>query len=309
MKILITGASGGLGASVLSHLHALLPPTSTLIASSSRPSNRPFFTARGIAFRHADYSDPSTLIAAFASIDKLLFVSSNTFDNALRTNQHRNVIEAAKVAGVGHVYYTSLAFGGYGDHSQMSVMAAHLATEAMLRASGLRFTSVREGPYAEAFPLFLDWYPETSAVQLPGDGPMAFVSRLELGEGTARLMLSGAYDEQEMVVLSGPRTLTLREVVEIIMTETGKAISMEIVDAGNAYVRMKAEGDIGGKPESFFQTRVSWYEGIVKGDGGTVSRTLKDLLGREPRDGGDVIRELLRESEGEYTWHQNYMKV
>ncbi|MCJ1402934.1 hypothetical protein MMC11_006155 [Xylographa trunciseda] len=309
MQILITGATGGLGAAVLSNLHALLPPTSTLIASSSRPATGPSFTARGISFRHADYSDPATLRAAFTSIDKLLFVSSSTFDNDLRTIQHRNVIEAAKAAGVGHVYYTSLAFGGYTDSSQMSVMAAHLATEAMLRASGLRFTSVREGTYAEAFPLFLDWYPETEVVQLPADGPMAFVSREELGEATAKLMFSGQFDGQEVVLLTGPRTLTLREVTEIVAEETGRPVRMEIVEGGEDYVRRKAEGDVGRKPELFFRSRITWYEGIEKGDGGTVSGTLKEVLGREPTDGGEVIRGLLRESKGQYTWHQNYMPV
>ncbi|MCJ1383384.1 hypothetical protein MMC17_006497 [Xylographa soralifera] len=309
MQILITGATGGLGASVLSHLHSVLPPTSTLIASSSRPSTAPSFIARGIKFRHADYSDPATLRAAFTSIGKLLFVSSNTFDNALRTTQHRNVIEAAKAAGVGHIYYTSLAFGGHTDTSQINVMAAHLATEAMLRTSGLRFTSVREGVYAEAFPLFLDWYPGTEVVQLPGDGPMAFASRAELGEATANLMLSGEFDGQEVVLLSGPWALTLSEVAKIVAEETGRPLRVEIVEGGEEYVRRKVEGDVGRKSEFFFRSRVSWYEGIEKGDAGTMSGTLREVLGREPRDGGDVIRGLLRESKGEYTWHQNYKKA
>ena len=188
-------------------------------------------------------------------------------------------------------------------------MAAHLATEAMLRTSGLRFTSVREGPYAEAFPLFLDWYPGTEVVQLPGNGPMAFASRPELGEGTAMLMLSGTLDSQEVVLLSGPRALTLSEVTKIVAEETGRPLRMEIVEGGEEYVRRKAEGDVGQKSELFFRTRLSWYEGIAKGDGATVSGTLKEVLGREPRDPAEVIRGLLRESKGEYVWHQNYMKA
>ncbi|MCJ1393766.1 hypothetical protein MMC18_006642 [Xylographa bjoerkii] len=231
VQILITGATGGLGASVLSHLHVLLPPASTIIASSSRLSTGPSFTARGIPFRHADYSDPATLRDA---------LTSNTFDNALRTTQHRHVIEAAKAAGIRHVFYTPLAFGGYTDSSQISVMAAHLTTEALLRASGRRFTSVREGVYAHADPLFPNWYPGTEVVQ---------------GEGTAKLMLSGKFDAQEVVLLSGPRTLTLREVVQIVEEETGRPFRMEIVEGGEEYVRRKAEGDVGGKPESFFRGR------------------------------------------------------
>ena len=188
-------------------------------------------------------------------------------------------------------------------------MAAHLATEVMLRTSGLRFTSVREGPYAEAFALFLDWYPGTEVVQLPADGSIAFASRMELGEGTANLMLTGKFDEQEMVLLSGPRALTLSEVTTIVAEETGRPLRMEIVEGGEEYVRRKAEGDVGLKSEVFFRSRLSWYEGLEKGDGTMVSGTLKEALGREPRDGGEVIQGLLRERKREYTWHQNYMKA
>jgi uncharacterized protein YbjT (DUF2867 family) len=302
-QYLITGATGGLGGIILSHLLAKLP-SSGVIASSSRPGAESQFTSKGILFRHADYDSPETLLKAFRGVDKLFFVSSNTYDNEKRTIQHRNVVEAAKAAGVGHVYYSSLAYGGYGSDSKIAVQAAHLDTEELLRDSGISFTSVREGVYADAFPLFIDWYPDTTEILLPADGPVALASREELGEATANLMMSGEYDDKEIVLLSGPVAYTMSQVVDIVNETTGRNLAVRRVSP-EEYLSAKGN-DIGGKPMAFFRSRISWYEGIEKGDGATTSQTLASLLGREPLTGKQAIEALLKEAGGNYTWHQNY---
>lgn len=102
LKYLITGATGGLGGGVLQQIskHA---PKSDYAASSSRLEAANQFESSGIQFRHADYKDRASLEKAFVGVKKLLFVSANTYDTEARNQQHRNVIEAAKLAGVGHV--------------------------------------------------------------------------------------------------------------------------------------------------------------------------------------------------------------
>ncbi|KRL73772.1 hypothetical protein FC09_GL000556 [Lactobacillus delbrueckii subsp. indicus DSM 15996] len=42
-----------------------------------------------------------------AGVDKLLFISSLPGGAVTRADQHKNVVEAAKNAGVGYVAYTS----------------------------------------------------------------------------------------------------------------------------------------------------------------------------------------------------------
>ena len=102
LKYLITGATGGLGGGILQQIskHA---PKSDYAASSSRLEAANQFESSGIQFRHADYKDRASLEKAFVGVKKLLFVSANTYDTEARNQQHRNVIEAAKLAGVGHV--------------------------------------------------------------------------------------------------------------------------------------------------------------------------------------------------------------
>lgn len=84
-------------------------------------------------FRVADYNDPSTLESAFEGVGELLFMSSSERDNAKRNFEHNNVIEAAKKARVGRVWYVSLAFGGWGDGSAIGFQQAHYETEDRLK--------------------------------------------------------------------------------------------------------------------------------------------------------------------------------
>lgn len=109
LKYLITGATGGLGAQVLSYLIATLP-ASDYAAASSQESNRRRFEEQGVSFRVVNYDDPHTLEAAFKDVENLLFVSTNTFDVQRRARQHRNFVDAARTMGVKHV--CSFGFGG-----------------------------------------------------------------------------------------------------------------------------------------------------------------------------------------------------
>ena len=101
LKYLITGATGGLGAGVLSYLIENVP-ASEYAAASSKEENRKQFEDRGIAFRVVSYDDPQTLETAFKDVENLFFVSTNTFDNEKRRKQHENFVEAAKKMNVKH---------------------------------------------------------------------------------------------------------------------------------------------------------------------------------------------------------------
>lgn len=102
LKYLVTGATGGLGAKILSHLAANVPASEYAAASSSE-ANRKRFEDRGIAFRVVNYDDPQGMESAFQDVENLLFVSTNTFDNEKRRKQHQSFVDVAKKAKVQHV--------------------------------------------------------------------------------------------------------------------------------------------------------------------------------------------------------------
>lgn len=178
----------------------------------------------------------------------------------------------------------------------------------MLRESGLHFTSIREAIYAEAFPVFLDWWPDTRRVALPADGPITLAARDELGEGTARLMVTGKYDSRELVLLSGPEAVTWGEVARVIAESTGREIEFEVVGT-ERHVREKVADDPAGKGEAFFRMRATWFEDMRLGNTGKVSGLLEEMLGRRPEGGLETVRRVLRETDGRFEWHQNLKKA
>ncbi|KAJ5652473.1 hypothetical protein N7507_009899 [Penicillium longicatenatum] len=304
LKYLITGGTGGLGAHVLSYLSANVP-ASEYAASSSNEASRSQYEDRGIAFRVLNYDHPKILESALQDVENLFFVSSNTHDPQWRIRQHQNVVDAAKTVGVQHIWYTSLSFGGLESNSKANLMEGHLMTEEMLRKSGLNFTSIREGPYADAFPVWMGWYPNTSTVYLPSDGPMALTLQSELGEATARLLMRGGKDyNKKIVVLTAQKTLTFAGVVDVINRTTGRQVQVELVSP-DEFVRLKTADDVGGKPEAFFRFVLSWYEAISSGDASFTHHLMAELLGREPTPADEAIRGLLIE-DSDYEWHQNY---
>jgi uncharacterized protein YbjT (DUF2867 family) len=132
--ILLTGTTGGLGTTILHHLlhtHNLDP--ASIIASSRSPSNRSKYESQGVQVRELDFARPETLGPALEGVGLLLFVSSSERDTSKRNREHGNVIDAAVRAGVKAVWYVSLAFGGWGNESEVTFMEAHLWTEERLR--------------------------------------------------------------------------------------------------------------------------------------------------------------------------------
>src|SRR5690606_37280865 len=106
------------------------------------PEKAADIAARGIEVRHCDYDRPETLAAALQGIEKLLLISGSEVGK--RVPQHRAVIDAAKLAGVKLIAYTSILRA---DESPLMLAREHRETEQALRESGVPFVLLRNGWY------------------------------------------------------------------------------------------------------------------------------------------------------------------
>ena len=108
-----------------------------------------------------------------------------------------------------------------------------------------------------------------------------------------------------IALLTGPKAFTFADVVTAINRASNRDVALHRVSS-EEYVTKNAMGDEGGKPTAFFEAWKGLFEGVAKGEAETVDPLMEELLGRRPKDGVQVVEELLR-NDHEYTWHQNYM--
>ena len=170
MTILVTGATGQLGRLVVDSLRRRAP-SAPLAVSVRDPGKASDLAAAGIDVRHGDFDTPDTLARAFADIDTLLIVSGDAPVEA-RIRQHRAAVDAARAAGVGRVVYTS--FVDPRPDSPFPFAAIHADTESYLKASGLAYTVLRNGVYADNLLGFIGRAVESGTLAAPaGDGKRA----------------------------------------------------------------------------------------------------------------------------------------
>ncbi|KDQ57110.1 hypothetical protein JAAARDRAFT_58591 [Jaapia argillacea MUCL 33604] len=289
----LTGATGGLGSQVLKYLLRLVPPSEIAVSLHNPAGASPLISTSGVELRHGDFTNPETLDEAFKGAEKLLIVSYPSIAHELRVKSHINAIDAARRVGVKHIYYTSLAFG---DGSVTAVMKAHLDTEAYLKQSGLTYTIIREGIYSESYPLYFGFFnpgQQNNVVNVPGDGAISWVSREDLGEGTARLMALGGYENQTLL-LSGSHqnTLTLQEVATTISDMLSRPITLQIVSVDEYITSNRSDNSPRGS-EEFLRAWATTYEGLKRGEVARVDPLIEQLLGRPLKPFETTLRETL----------------
>ncbi|WP_010139762.1 NmrA family NAD(P)-binding protein [Oceanicola sp. S124] len=217
-KILVTGASGQLGALVVESLLARTA-AADIVALVRREEAAVPLRAKGVEVRFGDYEDPAALAAAVKGIDRVLLISGSEVGKD-RAAQHAAVIEAAKAEGIELIAYTSILRA---DVSPLWLARDHLATERLLADSGLPVALLRNGWYTENLTAGLAPALEHGAlVGASGAGRYSAAARADYAEAAAVVLLS---DSPEGVYeLAGGESFSMAEFAAEVSTVTGKEI-------------------------------------------------------------------------------------
>lgn len=188
--IAVTAATGHLGHLVVDSLLERGVAPEGIVAAVRTPAKAADLAERGVVVREADYSRPETLAPAFDGVDVLLLVSGSEVGQ--RVQQHANVVEAAKAAGVRHLVYTSVS---QATTSTLVLAPEHKATEELIEASGLTATILRNGWYTENYLGTVEQARETGVVLgSVGDGLVASASRKDYAEAAAVVLVAADAD-------------------------------------------------------------------------------------------------------------------
>lgn len=282
--ILITGATGKLGSSVVAQL---LKESSKdkFVVTSSTTDGLQKLKAQGLQARLADFYNIDSLNEAFKGIDKVLLVSTMDSD---RFEQHKNAINAARNQGVKHIIYTGLAIKDIQTSGVKDLMISHFQTEDYIKSSGLTYTILRNTMYADALTQILGPNVLAEGIHLPGgNGKVPYALRKEMGEATANLLLQDGH-ENKTYEITGSQSYGYAEVAAALCKVTGKAVEYNDISEEDFQSALKKLG--------FTDFAVYLHSGTIydiKSQQYEIeSKTLEGLLGRPAASLEDFIKEL-----------------
>ena len=189
MRVAVTAASGQLGSEIVRELVALGDGTE-VVGLARTPKNAEHL---GVEIRPGDYNERGVLEQSLQDVDTVLLVSGMDAPEK-RIDQHRNVIEAAKSAGVTKIVYTSVQ-GAEEATAFSPIIQSNRQTELNVRRSGLAWVIGRNGIYIEPDVEYIDAYKEAGGIaNCAGDGRYGYTTRSELAYAYARMLTEDAHN-------------------------------------------------------------------------------------------------------------------
>jgi len=283
MRILVTGATGHLGAKVVEALLGSVP-TDQVAVTVRHVEKAEHFRARGVEVRHGDFDDADSLGRAFRGVQRLLLISTDG-DNATRLRQHRTAVAEAARAGVEFIAYTSLTRA---DASPMALGQVHRETEAAVRATKIPYCFLRN-----------NWYLENEAgtiqgaaagapvVTAAGDGKIGWVLRDDLAVATAAV-LAGPGHENTVYELCGPPR-TYADLAAVIGHVLGRHVIVQHIDDASYEHMLAGYGLPGFVVELLVDAQQAMRQGALNVESGDLER----LLGRPATPLTDGVARIL----------------
>lgn len=189
--VAVTAASGQLGSRIVQAV-VQIAGQGNVVGLARTPSKA---NSLGVEIRPGDYQLRDVLRDSLAGIDALLLVSGMDAPEK-RIDQHRNVIEAAKDAGVSKIVYTSIQ-GAESGTAFSPVVQSNRQTEADVADSGLAWVIGRNGIYIEPDVDYIETYRRRGEIaNCAGNAKCGYTTRTELAYAYAHVLTDPKHDGQ-----------------------------------------------------------------------------------------------------------------
>ena len=275
----ITGVTGKLGSYVadlvdkkgIASIHLARSPERAKVYASAE-------------IRQMVYANTPEVVEALQGIDVLLMVSAR--ENPARVKEHKSFLDAAKLAGVKHIVYTS--FYGADEKATFTLSRDHAQTEAYIKELGFSYTFLRDNFYLD---FLIDVALENGEIRGPaGSGLVSAVARKDTSRVAAEILLNPKEWGNQTLNLTGPEDLSMEEIVALLSKETGNSIRYVDETLEEAYESRKKWPAQTWEYDAW----VSTYTAIKAGEQAGVSTDVEKVLGHPASSLLDILRDRKR---------------
>ena len=265
-KIAITGVTGNLGGMV----SRLCKKNGIEVRNLARNVEKAEKLGFSNVFK-SSYDKSEDTVKSLEGIEVLFMVSGS--ENPNRVQQHKDFIDAAKVAGISHVIY--LSFYNASKNSIFTLGRDHYATEEYIKENGFKYTFLRDNFYVD---FFVDLCKEYGEIKGPaGNGKVSAVVRSDVSEVAAKILENPGKWENHTLNMTGPEELSMTEIVKAVSEYFGKEIKYIEETVEEAYESRKIW-----KAEQWeYDSWVSTYTAISENEQSGISNDIEKVLGRK----------------------------
>ena len=231
----------------------------------------------------SSYDKSEDTVKSLEGIEVLFMVSGS--ENPNRVQQHKDFIDAAKIAGVSHIIY--LSFYNASKNSIFTLGRDHYATEEYIKENGFKYTFLRDNFYAD---FFVDLCREYGEIKGPAEnGKVSAVVRSDVSEVVAKILENPGKCENQTLNMTGPEELSMDEIVKTVSKYFGKEIKYIEETVEEAYESRKIW-----KAEQWeYDSWVSTYTAIAENEQSGISNDVEKVLGRKATSLAEYLKKIV----------------
>ena len=216
-KILVTGATGTIGSSVMDGLRKKGAEFVALVRTEEKALN---LNKKGIDAVIGDFGDKESLRKALDGVGKI-FLLSVTSPEIPRLQG--NVVDVAREKGIRHI--VKLSAQGAAPDSKIGIARFHYQTEQYIRKSGIPFTFLQPQAFMQNLIFDKDTILQQGDIYAQaGEGKIAMVDARDIAAVAVEALLNDGH-EGKTYVLTGPEAISYYDIAEAFSKALGRTIT------------------------------------------------------------------------------------
>jgi len=270
--ILVTGATGNTGSTVLQELEKRGAFVRAMVRSSKDASRLPKTSATVVV---GNFDDPRSLEAALEGVTRAYLVTPSSPEAEA---QQVRFAELASAAGVARLVKLSQLAAE--ESSPVRFLRYHAAVERRIRELGIGFTFLRPNLYFQGLLAFQSMIAAAGHFVAPiGDARISAVDVRDIA-AVAAIALTEEGHAGKTYTITGPAAVTHTEIASAISNAIGRPVAFVDVAPDVFAGALKAAG----VPSWQVDGVVEDYAHYARGEAAAISPHVRDVTGVDPRD-------------------------